>query len=232
MNSVEFENHPLILEKSGIKIALLNYTYGTNGIPVRAPSIVNLIKKEQIAKDIDSAKMYNPDKIILFVHWGAEYMSQPTKQQKDLADYFFDKGADIIIGSHPHVIEKLEWKKDSLTEKETFVAYSMGNFVSNQRKRKTDGGMMVKLELAKNDSTCYIKDAGYYLTWVYKPTVNGKKTFTILPAAKYEDQGEFFQTIIDKEKMGLYIKDSRALLKENNLNVGEILFESDTTNTK
>ena len=76
------KKYPLVLEKNGFRIALLNYTYGTNGIPVTPPNIVNYIDTAIIAKDIEESKAMKPDAIIACMHWGIEYQSLPDKEQK------------------------------------------------------------------------------------------------------------------------------------------------------
>lgn len=215
---------PLIINKKGIKLALLNYTYGTNGIPVPAPTHVNIIDFKAMAADIEKAKNAKPDKIIMFIHWGTEYQSLPSKYQTDVAEFCFNKGVDIIIGGHPHVIQKSVWTKDTVNNSEQFITYSLGNFVSNQRKQKTDGGQMIRLELEKKGGKVSIKETGYFLTWVYTPVINGKKHFHILPCAKYELQPDFFITEHHFNKMKVFISDSRNLLKTQNQGVREYLF--------
>ena len=142
--------YPLMIKKNGISIALLNYTYGTNGIKVPEPVIVNILEKNVITEDIKKAKSANPDITILFLHWGTEYDTVPSKIQTDLAEYFFSLGVDLVIGSHPHVLQKMVWAKNANGGKDGIVVYSMGNFVSNQRKPKTDGGAIVRIEFTKN----------------------------------------------------------------------------------
>ncbi len=217
------QNTPLIIEKNGFKLALINYTYGTNGIPVPQPMIINLINRDDLAADIEQAKLQNPDKIILFIHWGTEYQHEPNTQQTDLAEFCFNQGVDIIIGSHPHVIQKSEWIQDS-AKNERFITYSLGNFVSNQRKRYTDGGQMVKLVLEKKDGNTTIIESGFFLTWVYTPILSGKRHFHILPCAKYELNSSFFISPEHFEKMKLFISDSRNLLNTNNNNVREYIY--------
>lgn len=108
---------PHIIDKNGIKLALLNYTYGTNGIPVPPPVIVDLIDREVIAADIEKAKTAGTDGIIVFIHWGNEYDTLPSKEQTGLSDWLMEKGVCLVIGSHPHVIEPmiLSYPADSLT---------------------------------------------------------------------------------------------------------------------
>jgi poly-gamma-glutamate synthesis protein (capsule biosynthesis protein) len=208
-------NSPMIFEKNGIRVAIINYTYGTNGLPAPTPTIVDRIDKELIAKDIKRAQKSYVDQIIVFAHWGLEYQSNRSDQQIDLYKFCIESGADIVIGSHPHVIQRIEKHKDS------FIAYSLGNFVSNQRKQKTDGGMMVNMTLSKSDKSTWVSDASYTLTWVYTPFENGRKAFYILPAAQFEKNMDFFTSIEDYEAMKLFIDDSRTLLGAQNVNVSE-----------
>jgi poly-gamma-glutamate capsule biosynthesis protein CapA/YwtB (metallophosphatase superfamily) len=220
--------YPVIIEKNGLSLALLNYTYGTNGITVPAPVIVNMLDKNLITKDIEKARSRNPDAVIVFLHWGTEYDTVPSKSQTDLAQYLFDQGADLIIGSHPHVLQKMLWTKSDSCDKDRIVVYSLGNFVSNQRRPKTDGGTMVRIELEKKDSSLVVYDAGYYLTWVYTPIENYRKRFFILPCSKFENRPEFFIKPADYEKMKAFIKDSRNLLYNQNIKINELIFSGNS----
>ena len=216
--------YPMIIEKNGFSIALLNYTYGTNGITVPPPVIVNMLEKNLVTADIEKAKSKNPDAIILFLHWGTEYDTIPSKSQTEMADYFFSLGVDLIIGSHPHVLQKMEWTKSDSVTAERIVVYSLGNYVSNQRTVRRDGGAMVRIELAKRADSLYVSDAGYYLTWVYTPVENSMRKFFILPCSIYEDQPEFFSRPEYYQKMKTFIKNSRNLLNNQNTGINEIIF--------
>ncbi len=217
--------NPLIIKKDELTIALLNYTYGTNGITVPEPVIVNILDKTQISSDIEKAKGLNPGLIILFLHWGTEYDTIPSESQITLANYFFSQGVDLIIGSHPHVLQKMVWTKKSLTGKDALVVYSLGNFVSNQRKPKTDGGSMVRVVVSKDDDGEFrIINAGYLLTWVYTPIEKYRKKFFILPCSEFENKPEFFTNSADYNQMKKFILDSRALLDNQNINIGEIKY--------
>lgn len=215
---------PLIIKKNNIRIALLNYTYGTNGLPIPYPTIVNIINKKQIEKDLAITKLSKPDKIIIFIHWGTEYQSNPNTEQISLTDFFFEKGADIIIGSHPHVIQKMVWLKDNLTGNDKIIAYSLGNFISNQRQQKTDGGAILKLIISKSKEKTIVSEAGYYLVWVYTPLVAGKKKFFVLPCSKYEQYPESVFTDDGFMKMKLFIDDSRELFLNQNIGIREYKF--------
>ena len=220
--------YPMIIKKNGFTLALLNYTYGTNGINVPTPVIVNMLDKDLITKDIEKAKSNLPDAVILFLHWGTEYDTVPSKVQTDLAEYFFGQGVDLIIGSHPHVLQKMVLTKNSSTLKDIIVIYSMGNFVSNQRRPKTDGGSIIRIVLEKKADSVFVSEAGYYLTWVYTPIENYRKKFFILPCSKFEKRPEFFSKPSEYEKMKAFMKDSRALLYNQNVNVNEYIYTGNT----
>ncbi|MDQ1296556.1 MAG: hypothetical protein QG611_534 [Bacteroidota bacterium] len=215
---------PLIIRKNGISAALLNYTYGTNGIKVPEPVIVNILDKDIITGDIEKARKMDPDIIILFLHWGTEYDTIPSKSQEELADYFFSKGVGLIIGSHPHVIQKMVWYKEDPVLSGKAVVYSLGNFISNQRKPGTDGGTMVRVELTKSENKVSVSDAGFYLTWVYTPIVKYRKKFYILPCSRFENRADFFENPADFIQMKEFINDSRRLLYRQNINTGEYIY--------
>ncbi len=219
---------PLLINRNGKSIALLNYTYGTNGIKVAEPVIINLLDKVQVTADISKAQAKKADVVILFLHWGNEYDTIPSKTQTDLAEYFFSIGVDIIIGSHPHVIQKMVWIKNAGNGKDRLVAYSLGNFVSNQRKTRTDGGTIIRIELTWNGESFKISNAGYYLSWVYTPIVNYRKLFFILPCSEYENREDFFDNHDDYLKMKRFIDGSRALLYKQNTGIHEYIFNGNS----
>ena len=128
-----------IKEKNGIKYTLLAYTYGTNGIsvPQGKEYLVNLYSDEKVKNDI--AKVRDKvDLLIVSMHWGTEYRTEPTEEQKREAEYLSSLGVDIIIGTHPHVIEPITYINDTL------VIYSLGNFISAQS-TNNDYNTMVEL---------------------------------------------------------------------------------------
>jgi poly-gamma-glutamate synthesis protein (capsule biosynthesis protein) len=217
------KTHPLLIEKSGFRLALLNYTYGTNGLPVTKPNIVNLLDTAAIRRDLIKARSMNTDAIIVFTHWGAEYASLPSKSQKEVTELCFRYGARLVIGSHPHVVQPMEWRKD----KNQLVAYSLGNFVSGQRKRYTDGGAMIRIELEKvkfEDGTALtgIDTAAYILEWVYR-TNDYQKNYYVLPVPTIEDQlTAFIQDGVSQEAFKTFVSDSRSLFKKHNMDVEEL----------
>jgi len=215
---------PLILKSNGISVAVLNYTYGTNGLNVPAPVIVNILDKNLVIGDIVKAKKAKPDLTVLILHWGTEYDTVPSASQTESAEYFLSNGVDLVIGSHPHVLQKMVWYNDGSDLHGKAVVYSMGNFISNQRKPKTDGGSMVKIELEKSGGSYKILNAGYYLTWVYAPILNYRQKFYILPCSEFENKPGFFVKESDYVQMKKFINDSRTFLYRQNVNFREYLF--------
>ena len=125
--------------------------------------------------------MENLDQIIAFVHWGDQYKSLPNDTQKNWFDYFRSLGVNIVIGSHPHVLQPMEWQPKTDLKKESLVVYSLGNFISHQRTFPRDGGAVLKLSLKKKpDDGVEIKSVGYHLTWVHEFRSDGKKYYDIL----------------------------------------------------
>ena len=157
-NSQESHDEIYITDINGIKTCFLAYTYGTNGIAIPAGKeyCINLIDRNLISKQIAEAKEQECDLIVVSMHWGTEYRLSPTAEQKELADFLFKEGADIIIGSHPHVLEPMEKriiKMDDGTTKEGFVIYSMGNFISGQTQANTRSSIILHLTITKSGKT-------------------------------------------------------------------------------
>lgn len=219
---------PLIFVKNGISVALLNYTYGTNGISVPSPLVVNMLDKNLVAADIEKTKALNPDLIVLLLHWGTEYDTVPSPGQTAMAEYFLTKGADLVIGSHPHVLQKMVWYNNGSPLQNKAVVYSLGNFISNQRKPKTDGGSMVRIEFIKEGGLMKIASAAYYLTWVYTPILKYQQKFYLLPCSEFENRSSFFAKEAEYSQMRKYINDSRTLLYKQNVNFSEYLFNGST----
>lgn len=212
----EFEredNYPYILEQNGIRVAILNFTYGTNGLVVEEPNIVNMMDTAIIAVDLITAKEVNPDVIIAIPHWGIEYQSLPSKEQRRMTDWLIDNGVDHVIGGHPHVAQPMELLNDG----QNFVAYSLGNVISNQSKPNTYGGYMVRLDFVKNDSLTMLSDCAYIPYWVSRPHDNGfKHNYRLLPL----DEPDSLLTKKERQQRDTISESMRTLFKEHN--VGDI----------
>jgi poly-gamma-glutamate capsule biosynthesis protein CapA/YwtB (metallophosphatase superfamily) len=216
------KHHPLMIERQDFKLAILNYTYGTNGLPVEKPNIVNMLDTAAIRKDLMHAVTLNPDAIIVFTHWGAEYESLPSKNQKAITELCFKYGAKLVIGSHPHVVQPMEWRRPQ----DQLVAYSLGNFVSGQRKRYTDGGAMIRIELEKvsfhdGSAITAIDTAGYILEWVYR-TNDIQKDYYVLPVPAAEAKpAAYIRDVESLAAFRTFVSDSRALLNKYNRGIRE-----------
>ena len=130
-----------MLKKNGYRVALLNATYGTNGIPVPRGAAVNRIDTLRMAEEVRLARQDSATHILLFVHWGEEYQLRPDAAQRQLAAWCRRQGVDAVIGSHPHVAQPVDTAQR--------VVWSLGNFVSNQRRRYCDGGLLAGVEVTK-----------------------------------------------------------------------------------
>ena len=164
----------LIEDVKGVKVAILSYTYGTNGIPVPSDKefCVNLIDKDLIKKDIENAKSQNADVIISCMHWGIEYQTTPNDEQEDLADFLFENGVDIILGNHPHVLQPMEKRSVTLadgTVKDCFVVYALGNFICDQNSENTRNSIILNLDITKNaGGKISIDKVDYVPIYMYK----------------------------------------------------------------
>jgi poly-gamma-glutamate synthesis protein (capsule biosynthesis protein) len=221
--------YPLLVYKNDFRIAFLNYTYGTNGIPTREPTLVNLIDVDQMEKDLAEAKALKPDAIIVVMHWGLEYQLQESSEQDFLAQKLFDAGADFIIGAHPHVVQPIkEVELEREGQKRTgLVVYSLGNYISGQTKTNTDGGIMVELTLEKDLSSkeTILKEHSFIPVWRYIRTLeNGKKEFLILTEKELDHPGLLNSDA--RLKMESYFKRLRNHLANSDGNEKPIATES------
>ena len=210
--------YPYLTEINGVKFTFLNCTYGTNGIAVPPPAIVNLIDTVQIKADLEKAKSFNPDCIIMTIHWGIEYERNENKTQQNLARFILENGADAVIGSHPHVVQPVKkYYKNSDSLNFNIIAYSLGNYISNQRKRYTDGGIMFELNLQKVNGNTSIVSYNYLPVWVYKPAkADGSKDFAIVPGNAYLKGLKKNLTIDNESKTGMktFYEDVTSHLKD------------------
>ena len=164
----------LFKDVNGIKVAFISYTYGTNGIPIPDGKdfCVNLIDRDLIKKDIESAKSQNADVIIACMHWGIEYQTTQNAEQEELANFLFQNGVDIILGNHPHVLQPMEKKTITLedgTVKGCFVIYAFGNFICDQNAENTRSSIILNMDITKNtNGKISIDNIDYVPTYMYK----------------------------------------------------------------
>jgi poly-gamma-glutamate capsule biosynthesis protein CapA/YwtB (metallophosphatase superfamily) len=214
--------HILMVERNHIKIALLSYTYGTNDIALPAGTYLGLIDPQQMTEDIRLARTQDPDFIICLLHWGTEYERYPSESQKAMIAFLFSEGVDVVLGSHPHVLQPFELQ--SVTDRygatrPHLVIYSLGNFISNQRDRYRDGGIILNFTLQKYNSpargkTLNIADVHFTPTWVYVHHATFKNQFYVLPIPRYLKNDQQLQ-LPDAayQKMLTFYRDTQAHLQ-------------------
>ena len=182
--------YPVILQSKGLKIIILNCTYGTNGNEVQEPALVNYIDTVEIINDIKEADKLGADFKIMTIHWGTEYELQANEFQRKMAQFFVNHGINMIIGSHPHVVQNAErlYTKDNSAVP---VYYSLGNFISNQRQANSDGGIMVKVEIGVKSKS--VLKTSYYPVWVYRGSLNSEYQYHLIPTADYIQNTKYFK---------------------------------------
>lgn len=201
---------PLMIEAKGVKIALLSYTYGTNGIPVPKPNVVNLIDHVQMEKDIVKARSLGAQIIIPIIHWGVEYQTYEHPSQVKTAEFLAVKGVDAIIGMHPHVVQPIKYVKsnrDSIP-----VAYSLGNAVANMRDRYKDGGLFIQLTIKMVNDTPRITSFNDIPFWVWKGSskeVKGIHGYYVIPESKIS-----ILPVGEAKKAKVFFDDTRKILKK------------------
>lgn len=179
-NSIDFvRNNPLMTEVGGFKIAILNYTYGTNGMPIGEGTFVNVIDTTRIVHDMRKAA--TADIRLVCIHWGEEYMTRPNRTQRELAEWLYQHGATAIIGGHPHVMQPVEIRTDNQGHIHGVTYYSLGNFISNQTWAGTDGGMVATLHFEKQDGHPLSITPEYSYTWVHRHHRAGRSHYRVLP---------------------------------------------------
>lgn len=175
--------HPLMVEKNGIRMALLTYTYGCNGFVASRPNVVNLTDTAVMRKDLEKAHALGADFVVTMMHWGIEYEVRGNGEQVRLAKWLMNNGSDIVIGGHPHVVQNLSADINPLNDRyPEIVVFSMGNLLSNQRDVNTDGGIMVELRLKKDALGTRVERCYYFPYWVNRYTVNKQRYYRIVPA--------------------------------------------------
>lgn len=179
-----------IKEVKGVKIAFIDYTYGTNGIPVPSGKeyCVNLIDKNLIKKDIEAAKSQNVDMIVACMHWGGEYKTKANKEQEDLADFLFKNGVNVIIGNHPHVLEQMEKRTITLedgTTQDGFVIFACGNFICDQNAENTRNSIILNIDITRHSNgEVTVDKANYIPIYMYKGATGKLRRMKVLDIEK------------------------------------------------
>ncbi len=207
------ERYPLVVEKNGIRVAVINSSYSTNGIEVNPPYIVNMIDEFELLTDLKKAEDLKPDFIVAALHWGDEYSGTESDEQKRIAKLLLDNGADAVIGSHPHVVQPVGLYFDQKTAIVKPVVYSLGNFLSNQRERFRDGGILFELNLVKNETTS-LAGFSFMPFWVHKTQADTRTMFSVIPIPYFLAVPERFSFSEKEERQMLeFYSDVKKKLK-------------------
>ena len=217
IRSSEDEKPYLIKDIKGIKLGMVNYSYGQilgegiaslNGIPLSKDTskLVNVFDYNHLDKfyseisgAINEMKNVGAEKIVLFIHWGNEYQIKESIEQRKIAQKLCDLGVDVIVGGHPHVIQPIEHFKSEDGKRNMVCLYSMGNCISNQMAERmdlktghTEDGMLFKVSFKRHDGKVDLSKIDVLPTWVSCSVKNNKKTDRIIPLDKTQNWKEKF----------------------------------------
>ncbi len=228
-------NYPLIINRRGFKIALLNYTSISQRPGVSRDYIINQIDHTQIERDMKVARSLEPDFIIVYLDWGGNYQEYPAYSQEAMAKFILEQGASIVVGTFPNTVQRIDIMNYYYQnkEKQGLVCYSLGNLMSSSTEDRTKAGIIMDIELKKNNFTgeTHMGDYGFIPLWSYYDTISEKKRVYVLPAAAVE-QDLLFGNLPKDEKhtMSSRIMDIRKMLgrssDEIQYNLSEIVVEN------
>jgi poly-gamma-glutamate capsule biosynthesis protein CapA/YwtB (metallophosphatase superfamily) len=180
-------NYPLLISKKGFKIALLNYTTITQRPSISRDFIINQIDRNQIERDMRVARALEPDFIIVYLDWGANYQELPALTQESTAQFLLEQGAGIVVGTFPNTVQRI----DLMTyyyraiQRQGLVCYSLGNLISGVNEDRAKAGIVMDLEVKKNNLTGQITigDYGFIPVWSYFDTLSSPKRVYVMPTA-------------------------------------------------
>lgn len=180
-------SNPRIIIKNGVKIGVICATEMLNGlkIPSAHPYCVNVMNSDKLIAMARKCRNNGAEIVIAILHWGVEYQRQPNSNQQAVAQKLLTSGVDIILGSHPHVVQPMKWitvNKNGNPYKR-LVIYSLGNFCSNQTQPHTDYGLSAYIKLERKNGDVHITDAAYMPVWVRRAGVSpsGGRAYTLIP---------------------------------------------------
>ncbi|MDX9872838.1 MAG: CapA family protein [Clostridia bacterium] len=185
--STEEQEQILLIEKKGVKIAVLSYTYGTNGlkVPSDKPFLVNYLQAERMLADVKKARTEGAQIVIACLHFGLEYQPQPNEEQRQIVRILFDEGVDIILGHHPHVLQPpyIYHYEDAVGFQDKPVIYSLGNFISDQNglERTTAAILNIHIKVGAQNQEACLEKVSYIPVKTRRFRQGGKLHFEVLP---------------------------------------------------
>lgn len=218
----------LYKDVNGLRFAFLSYTYGTNGIPMPEPYLVNLIDNDRMVRQISEARE-NADVVVVMPHMGNEYESTPRQVFVDWADLMFASGADIVLASHPHVLQRMEYRKldHGDGEHDGFIIYSLGNFISSQTTPPRNASIVLHLTVEKvGNEPPNVREVSFVPIWTQFRSAADVNHFVV--RSVYEmlslPQPELGQTVRRKDQNRLreIHKETACFLLDRDIPLGEM----------
>lgn len=198
----EYEQNPLIIDIKGVRVAFINFTYGTNGLPVPEHWHVNLLDSAHVKAAVARAREREAGLIVALPHWGLEYHLEPSAQQKEWVQMLLRSGVDAVIGSHPHVVQPARFEPPHA------VAYSLGNYVSNQSDPFTQIGMLYELVVVSDGTgKARIADAFPTYLWCSRHGMY-EKNYTVFPILDWIGSRDSW---LDKREYDKMVREWEAL---------------------
>ena len=179
-----------VVEQNGLRVALLDYTYGVNYEKPENAWTVDFLDRDKAARDLENARA-QADFVIVFAHWGEEGEFSPNDYQRDWAEFFAAQNVDAVIGGHPHVVQRADWLEGTNQFGEaqrTLCVYSLGNFLSGQCQNGRDGGVIFQLALKEDEGRIAVDSFSFVSTWVWRTgTERAGYTYSVLPVSRYRE---------------------------------------------
>ncbi len=225
--SLQEQQTPVVVDIEGIRVGFVNHTDSLNGLvpPADKPYAVNRLEFERVVQDAAMARLWGAEVVIALLHFGNEYEREPTEQDTELAEELLASGVDVIIGSHPHMVQPidhlLEFSGWKATDK--YVVYSVGNFVSTQRWRYSDSGLVAYVHMEKRGLRTYVTGVSYLPVYVQRSTITGRVTYRVLPVLPGVDpDSDIPASSADQARMTQVWEELRPLLYRPNENIAPI----------
>ena len=179
--SAEERDTILYKDVNGMRFAFLSYTYGTNGIPVPDDYLVNVLDEERMVQDIQRARA-EADVVVVLPHMGNEYESEPREIFVQWADRMFEAGADIVLASHPHVLQRMEYRRvdHGSGEHDGFIIYSLGNFISSQTTPPRNASIVLNLTVEQvGEEPPNVTDVSFVPIWTQFRNAQNRNDFVV-----------------------------------------------------
>ncbi len=210
---------PFIADIHGVRVAFLNYTASLNGLPIPKdrPYAVNVLDVDQVASDAATARVWGADLVIAILHYGNEYDREPSEAQTEISTELLRRGVDVVLGSHPHVVQPIRHIFDGTSLTDKYIVYSLGNFVSSQRWRYSDSGIVAYVHVEKRGLRTFVTGVSYLPVYVQQGTAQGKTAYRVLPILPgLEPDTDVPLSDADRQRMAEVWEELRPLLYSPN----------------